>query len=636
MCGIAGIFRRNGAVVDRAVLVRMAEQLKHRGPDDSGVLADESIGFAHTRLSILDRSERGHQPMQSDEGRFALVYNGEIYNFRSLRDELEGKGHRFRGRSDTEVVLHAYIEWGIAAFDKLEGMFALAVWDNAERRLRVARDRFGIKPLYYHRTAKGDVLFGSEIKAILTVGEVEPRADWQGVHEYLYYCAALGGNTMYSGIDKLLPGHVLTVDAAGSSVAPYASILVEEDAGADLPTATARVRCLLEQAVASHLVSDVPVGVFLSGGIDSSAITAFAAKHYPGRLKTFSAGFDFDGGVNELPEARLLAEQFGTEHHELRIRGGNVADVIERLVRCHDQPFGDSANIPLYLLSEQLGGETRVILQGDGGDEIFAGYDRYARFNHLFRWRMLGRNARWLHPLASRLNRGRRPLMGISGFATSEADMLMAGIMATEPLYRPPGWVFAAELRRALAATDPFRRYRELHRRLDGLDDVQRMLHTDASILLPDLYLEKVDKPTMAHGIEVRVPMLDTRLAAYAMGLPSSFKVRGREKKYLLRQALRGILPDAVLDRPKAGFAVPMGHWLRTSLADYLKSVLFDPSTRRLGLFDEKALARCIDEHMNRRRDNHLLLYKLLGLALWWREYRVGFALDAETQATES
>ena len=625
MCGISGIYRKQGALVDNAILRRMAESIHHRGPDDSGVYVDGRMGLAHTRLSIIDLSPLGHQPMQSDDGRFVIAYNGEIYNFRELRKILEGNGHRFRGRSDTEVALHAYAEWGEAAFAKFEGMFAMAVWDRQAQRLQLARDRFGIKPLYYYCSPSGELIFGSEIKALLASGEVDARIGWQGLHEYMHYCTALGANTMFEGIAKLLPGHALTLDSGGVKCEPYVSILNPDDVRDDLPTATRTVRSLLEASVQSHLVSDVPVGVFLSGGIDSSAITAFASQHYGGRLRTFSAGFDFDGGVNELPEARLVAEHFGTEHHELHVSGGNVADVIEKLLRCHDEPFADPANIPLYLLCEQLAGEVKVVLQGDGGDEMFAGYDRYVRLSQFARWRLIGRAVHWLHPLARRLTGGQRALMGHAAFATSNPKELMAGMMSTEPVYRPPNWVFARVCRSLLESKDPGLRYKELHQRLEQLDAVQRMLYTDASILLPDLYFEKVDKPTMAHGIEVRVPMVDTCLASYAMGLPSAYKVRGNEKKYVLRRALRGILPDSILDRPKTGFGVPMDNWLRTSLANYLKSVLFDPSTRHTELFDYDAVSRCVREHKDQRWNNGPLLYKILNLVLWLKEYRVGF-----------
>ena len=376
MCGISGIWHLDGRHVDTDALGGMGACLKHRGPDDDGAYASGGIGLAHTRLSILDLSAEGRQPMRSPDGRFVIAYNGEVYNFPELRRSLEQLGHRFRGHSDTEVVLHAFTEWGEDALPKLEGMFAMAVWDERDKRLCLARDRFGIKPLYY-QTSESGIVFGSEIKSLLASGEVQARLDWHGLHEYLYYDTALGPRTLYRGVRKLPPGHKLVQDELGCRVEPFCSIFDVEQETDDYPTAAEKVRHLLERAVRAHLVSDVPVGVFLSGGIDSSAITAFASKHYGGRLKTFAAGFDFVEGLgteNELPKARMVADRFGTDHQEIHVAGGDVSDVIERLVACHDAPFGDGANIPLYLMCEQLGGGHKVILQGDGGDELFAGY----------------------------------------------------------------------------------------------------------------------------------------------------------------------------------------------------------------------------------------------------------------------
>lgn len=620
MCGIGGILHRGGAPVDKAALQRMAACLQHRGPDDNGLYAEGPVGLAHTRLSIIDLSAQGRQPMQSDDGRFVLVYNGEIYNYREIRKTLAAKGRRFRGHSDSEVVLQACIEWGADAFPRFEGMFAMALWDNRERRIRLARDRFGIKPLYYRLTRAG-LVFGSEIKALLASGEVQARIDWAGVHEFLHYNTALGARTTFDGIAKLPPGHMLTLDAQGLQVEPYASAYGAQTAQDDFPTAARKVRGLLDRAVRSHLVSDVPVGVFLSGGIDSSAIVAFASRHYDGRLKTFSAGFDFDKGVNELPEAHKVAERFGTDHHELHVETGSCPPVIEQLVRTHDAPFGDAANIPLYLLSRQLGGGVKVILQGDGGDEVFGGYHSYTLVAWRRRLQALARATAWARPFIPRGGRWRRRFLTLQKLACPDPSLQAALLRSEAPVDYPPAQVFSPEVRALLEAADPFRRYKEYYRRFAHLDALQRMLYTDLGILLPDVYFEKVDKPTMAHGIEIRVPLVDTQLAAYATGLPSAYKCRGRRKKRILREALRGVLPDEVLDRPKTGFSVPMRHWLRTSLAEYMQSVLLDDSALNAGMFDRAALERCIREHLSGRRNNDKLLYKLINLVLWRRAY---------------
>ncbi len=605
--------------MDRGLVARMGACLRHRGPDDEGVYTGGGAGLAHTRLSIIDLSESGRQPMRSEDGRYVVSYNGEVYNFQEMRHTLERLGHEFRGRSDTEVVLRAFVEWGESSFAMLEGMFALAVWDEAERRLHLARDRFGIKPLYYHADAER-VVFGSEIKALLASGEVGRELDWAGLHEYLYYNTALGERTMFAGVRKLEPGHALTLDDEGARVWEYASVFDVEAVEDDYATAVERVRELLERAVKAHLVSDVPVGVFLSGGIDSSAITAFAAKHYGGRLKTFSAGFDFDRGVNELPKARAVAEHFGTDHHELHVSGGDVSGVIERLVRCHDQPFGDAANIPLYLLCEQLGDGNKVVLQGDGGDEVFAGYKPHSLMA-MERWAMpFVRATSWALPIVP----GWVPYFHtVQRLNTPDRSVRYARVIADGRVGEKPGRVFALGAQAMLEASDPFARYREMYHRFATLDSAQRTVYTDSAVILPDLYFEKVDKATMAHGVEVRVPLVDTRLAAYVMGLPSKYKIRWLHKKRILRRALRGVVPDAILDMPKVGFGVPAGYWLSTTLAGYMKEVLLDDARRSASLFDTAVLRTLIDDHVEGRRDSGRFLYRLLNLALWYDEYGI-------------
>ncbi len=603
---------------------RMGACLKRRGPDDDDVYTNPGIGLAHTRLSIIDLTADGRQPMRSDDGRFVITYNGEVYNFQRLRRSLEEFGHSFRGHSDTEVVLHAFMQWGEDAFPMLEGMFAIAIWDNAERRLHLARDRFGIKPLYYRADASG-LVFGSEIKALLASGEVRPQIDWHGLHEYLYYNTALGTRTTYAGVSKLLPGHKLTMDASGVKVKPYCSIFDVDDSDDDYPTAVEKVRGLLDHAVKDHLVSDVPVGVFLSGGIDSSAITAFASKHYDGKLKTFSAGFDFEGGrtVNELPRARLVAERFETDHHELHVAGGNVASVIEKLVECHDEPFGDAANIPLYLLCEQLDGDSKVILQGDGGDEVFAGYLVHSLMA-IERWAALfARSTSWARPALPTRAAWTRYYHLLQRLIHPDRSLRYAMVMTNRHIDEQPTHIFEPGARALLEANDPFSRYREMYRELERLDTVQRALYTDCAIIMPDMFFEKVDKATMAHGIEVRVPMVDTRLAAYVMGLPSKYKIRWLHKKRILRSVLRGIVPDEILDHPKVGFGVPVSHWLRTTLAGYMKDVLLDDSRPSAALFDGTQLRARVQDHVEGRRDYGFLLYKLLNLALWYDRYGV-------------
>ena len=620
MCGICGIVDFGTASVPGDVIRLMTDSIRHRGPDDEGVFTASNVGLGHRRLSIIDLSETGHQPMCSADGRWTLVYNGELYNFESLRDRLEGMGHRFRGTSDSEVLLEAFAQWGVDALQMFDGMFGFALWDSRENELHLARDRFGIKPLYYRRTADG-VAFGSGIKAILAADRTQREVDPQALHEYMYFGNALGTKTLFRGIAKLAPGHRLAVSRDGCKSHPYWSVSDTEQLDVGEEEAVAEVRTRLDETVRQHLVSDVPVGIFLSGGIDSSAITALASRHYSGALKTFSVGFDFDKGVNELDKARIVADRFGTDHREIHVRADNVPKVLEQLVRCHDEPFADAANIPLYLLCEQLEGEVKVILQGDGGDEIFAGYRRYNVLSADDWWRALAKLAVPFDPLIPRNIFLDRAMRFLRVMAHSDPAVRAALYMTPETLANPPTRTLSADWRDALQVLDPFARYREVHRGIAQLDPVQRMLYTDTQVHLPDTFLEKVDKSTMAHSIEVRVPFLGAGLTSYAMGLSSALKVRRGKKKFILRRALRGIVPDEILDGPKTGFSVPYGYWMREPLVEYLRSVVLDPSAQRSGLFDLAEVERAIAEHVDGRRNWEHLLYKLLNLALWQREY---------------
>ena len=623
MCGICGIVDFTGTSIDKGVILSMTQTLHHRGPDDQGIAVSGAMGFGHTRLSIIDLTSTGHQPMHSPDGQVTLVYNGEIYNFADLRETLKQDGHVFLGRSDSEVVLHAYLRWGIDAFRRFNGMFALAIWDARTETLYLARDRFGIKPLYHYRLPSG-IVFGSEIKALLASGRVPRRVHIVGLHEYIYYGSALGDNTLFEGIAKVLPGHFLTVNRSNIRSTPYWQIQDIEQVEVEHKEATATIRERLEQAVRAQLVSDVPVGVFLSGGIDSSAITALASKHYHGRLQTFSVGFDYDRGVNELSKARQVARQYGTEHHELHIQGYRLQHVIEHLVSCHDEPFGDAANIPLYLLCRELSGNPKVILQGDGGDEIFAGYRRYNVLSFYLAWRPILPLVRWMHACTrwhSSYSRGDRFL---STIGTPDAGLRMA-LLLTPETRATPLRILNTSLQQRLLDTDPFAEYYKWDRRLGHLDIVQRMLYTDTRILLPNIFLEKVDKATMAHGIEVRVPMLDQTLVDYVLGLPSNLKVRWGQKKWILRRALHGTVPDSILDGPKTGFGVPYEYWLRKPLNAYLCSVLLDSRTAKSGLFEPLQLQRCLTEHSSDQRDHGFLLWKALHLALWFDIYDLSF-----------
>ncbi len=619
MCGICGIVDYSGVPVSSERVRTMADAIRHRGPDDEGIHVDGAIGLGHRRLSIIDLSPLGHQPMQSPDGRYTIVFNGEIYNYLVLRARLESQGVTFRGRSDTEVLLHAFMRWGESVFPMCNGMYAVALWDRVDQRLTLARDRFGIKPLYLRQVGDG-LIFGSEIKAVLAAGGGDRRVSWSALHEFMYYGNALGGHTMFEGIERLLPGHVLTLDRAGSTRRAFWSVDQQEQIADSLEQATTGVRDRLEAAVRDHLISDVPVGVFLSGGIDSSAITAFASRHYQGRLKTYSVHFDFDS-LDERPKARRVAERFGTEHQDLFVQAGNMSAVIERLVRSHDEPFADPANIPLYLLCQELKGAAKVILQGDGGDEIFAGYRRYNILAHETFWRSVSGLASMVGRVISSGPRRQRAMRFFDTMAIADGPLRLAMLMTVETLANPPTRLLSAGVRRELSGHDPFLRYRELWGRFCGLDAVQRNLYIDSMVLLPDTFLEKVDKSTMAHSIEVRVPFLDTHLTDYAMSLPSRLKVRRGQKKFILRRALRGVVPDEILDGPKTGLGVPVAEWFRGPLHEYLRSVLLDSANPPW--IDRGAVEQTIKDHAGGAANHWFVLYKLLVLELWRRFYDV-------------
>ena len=625
MCGICGIVDFGGSGAEPVTLERMTATLRHRGPDDTGTYLAPPAALGHTRLSIIDLTSQGHQPMLTDDRGLALVYNGEIYNFPELKRELEADGVVFQSQSDTELVLRAWQRWGEAALARLNGMFAFALWDAGRQALHLARDRFGIKPLYLLEAGR-TLVFGSEVKAIAASGRLDRRVDLQALHEYLYYGAALGERSLYAGVRKLLPGHRATFDRDGLRIAPYVSLHDVPPVRGTVPEIAEELRQRLDRSVQRHLLSDVPVGVFLSGGVDSSALTAFASRHYAGRLSTFAVAYDFEAGEGELPKARTVARRFDTDHHEVRITATHLPEVIERLVTCHDEPFGDAADIPLYLLAEKLRGTIKVVLQGDGGDEMFAGYRRYVVLSWDRLWRAAGLVAGPFAGLLPRTPAGYRLRRFLGARCNPDPALRMALLLTDESLASPPTRVLAPAVRAALQPHDPFARYRVMQKRLAHLDAVQRMLHVDASILLPDIYLEKVDKSTMAHGLEIRVPFLDNEISAFAMALPSSLKVRHGQKKWILRHALRGILPDAILDAPKTGFNVPYSRWLREGLRPYMESVLLDPGTLAGGFYDTAALRESLAEFVDGRRDNGFLFWKLLNLQIWSRQNSISLA----------
>jgi asparagine synthase (glutamine-hydrolysing) len=629
MCGIVGHVRKPGgeARLSEERKTQILSSIHHRGPDSQGQYTDNCVWLGHARLSILDLSPAGNQPMETDDGRFVICYNGEVYNFADLMQAWELRN--LRSHSDTEVVLRGFEKLGPEAVRQMNGMFAFAIYDRQAQKVWLVRDRLGIKPLYYLINEQG-LAFASEMKALLAIQGGAPRCETASLHEWNYYGTTLGERTLYRGIYKLLPGHYLELDIARfeSKIVRYWSPV--EYAGIEKNPAPEeariqQVRDLLEQAVKRQLVSDVPVGVFLSGGVDSSAITAFASQHYPGRLATYSVCFDYSKGVNELPRARVVATRFGTDHHELHVAGKDVADVVVKMIDHHDTPFSDAANIPLYQICDQIRDTTKVVLQGDGGDELFGGYSRYMTLSHYRLARFLAGIGRVANALTPRNISHYRRLRYFNALGAGDLASVMAALLTEEDVRTSPSRVFAPEFRKQVTLTDPFAYYRQCQAHFTQEDVANQMLLVDSMIILPDVFLEKVDRSTMAASVEVRVPFLDNDLVDYGMRLSGPQKVRFGRKKWLLKKALEGLVPHEILYGRKTGFSVPSGFWLRGALRPLFEDQLTTFLNQHPGILDGATIRSLYGEHLAERRNYSFLLWKIMNFMIWANRYRVSF-----------
>ncbi len=609
MCGICGFVSDNSLNIEDMVRV-----INHRGPDSNGIYKDDNLALGHVRLSILDLSDASNQPMVSQNGKYIIVYNGEVYNFKELKGQLQSKGVKFSKESDTEVILEGFVHWGVKLFEKLNGMFAFVIYDKEAQKLYLVRDRFGIKPLYYYFDGK-DLIFASEIKSILQ-NRLKKELNYQAFYEYLHFATALGENTFYKNIKQLVGGYYIEFDIKNREfkIKEYKLNYDIEPTNDSFEESVVKVRELFERAVKRQLVSDVPVGIFLSGGIDSTAITAYASKHYGGKIDTFSAGFDFDSGQNELPLARKVAKQFGTNHHEMHIKGENIIEVLEDINYYFDQPFGDAANIPLYLMSKELKGRQKVILQGDGGDELFAGYHRYNRLYHYAIFKAIAKAFPLIKQIIPKSSSKYKGLRFLYAIYQDNPSYEMAYILSQEMFDEDPKDYFDGKIKERLNSINPFKRYSYFYNLFKDLDPVNRALYIDTNIILPDLYFPKVDRATMANSIEVRVPFLDNDLASYAMSLPGGYKTRGKDKKFLLKRAFDGILPNEVLYGPKKGFGVPFGYWLKSSMKDFMIETLQNAP------FYNSSIEKLIHMHITNQKDNSYILWKLLHFSMWLKK----------------
>jgi asparagine synthase (glutamine-hydrolysing) len=631
MCGIAGIAKLDPRdTVDGARLKRMRDVLRHRGPDGEGMWIDGPVGLGHRRLAIVDVAG-GLQPMSNSDGTAWITYNGEIYNHAAVRAELEQRGHRYRTRSDTETILQAWDEWGEGCVERLRGMFAFALWDAERRRLFLARDRLGIKPLYYRATDE-EILFASEIKAILAVSDDAPRFNQAILPEFLATRFVAGDETFFQGIKKLPPGHTLSWSpGAQVEIKRYWHLPAAIDgAPRGLDEEARDVRRRLEETVRSHLMSDVPLGLFLSGGIDSAGLAALMAPMAREPIRTFSVGFA-EAEANELPYARLAARAVGAVHRDVAVSPTEFLEALPRLVWHEDEPIAFPSSVPLYFVSRLAAEDVKVVLTGEGADELFCGYNRY----RVTAWNeRLGRVYARALPAAVR----HRLSAAVNGLPPRAGRYVGRSFLALAPgprtLFFENFSVFPPPLQRRLlgrldllAARDPYAVGLACYAAAPG-GALDRMSHADLQTYLVEL-LMKQDQMSMAASIESRVPFLDHELVERIAAMPGSLKVRGWQTKAVLRAALRDLVPPQILHRKKMGFPVPLGRWFRAEFRTALDDLVLGERARRRGLFDSAALARLVAEHHSGAAQHADRLWLLLTLEIWQRIF-----LDGEDPAT--
>src|SRR4051795_4884196 len=605
MCGICGVVSASGSV-DPERVARMSETLVHRGPDSAGEFADGTCALAARRLSIIDL-ETGDQPIANESGTLHVVQNGEIYNYRELRRDLERAGHSFRTHGDTEVLLHLYEEHGDAFAARLRGMFAVAIWDARRRRLVLARDRFGIKPLYY-RDAGGELAFASELRA-LPRGEI----DLDAVDAFLTFNSIPAPLTIFRETRKLPAGHLLSWEDGVVRVERFARPAPLPERADDEAELVEELRSRLRDSVRAHLVSDVPVGVLLSGGVDSGVLAALAAQETSEPVRTFSIGFE-DASFDELDGARAVSERYGTIHRELVLRP-DAALLLPALAEAFDEPFADSSALPTYLVSQLAAADVKVALSGEGGDELFGGYYTYAA--DLLAERV-GGLARLAAPLVERLPSSTRK----ASFDYKAKRFVRAAHLP--PLERHHGWkeIFSPALRAELTGRpspfDPVDLLRSRYEETSGAAELARLQDVDLGVYLVDDLLVKTDRASMAHSLEARVPYLDTVVTNLALALPTKHKLRGFSKKVLLRKAAAPLLPRQIVQGKKRGFSIPAAAWLRGELAPFARETLSPETLRRQGYFDPQVVSRLLSEHVAGVEDRSRQLWGLLAFTLWY------------------
>jgi len=629
MCGIAGVVSASReSDISEALVRHMCDQIVYRGPDDEGILVQDGAGLGMRRLSIIDLSG-GHQPVFNEDRSAWIVYNGEVYNFPELRPELEKRGHRFYTKTDTEVIIHLYEEMGADCVKELRGMFGLAIYDKTKRKLILARDRLGKKPLHY-ALVKDKLYFASEIKSILAVAPELAQVNAQGLLEYLYYGYVPDPITAFTGIQKLPPGHLLEFENGKISVRQYW----------DLPQYNTHVpkseeECLEElehrllEATRIRLISDVPLGAFLSGGIDSSTVVALMARASSAPVKTFSIGFT-KADFNEAEYARMVARKFGTDHHEM-ILEPNVVETVEHLTSSLEEPFGDSSMLPTYYVSKMAREHVTVALSGDGGDEIFAGYDRYRIHSNrrFFEYVPEGARKFFRDQLFPRLPNKMQGRSFIYNVTLPWQERYVDGLSFL-PAFERDIPILSDDFRQILRrGDDPQNALLRYFKKAPAHDPVSELLYVDTKTYMVGDILTKVDRMSMLNSLEVRVPMLDHKFVEWVTGLPPEWKLRGTTQKYILRKLAERLgVPSEALNRPKQGFSLPLVHWMRNELKDVLM-ILLEPRTLQRGYFEASGIRKLMNDHLSGGRVLTGRIWRMLMFELWHRNFLEKFVKPA-------
>ena len=620
MCGICGKLHFE-APLDAALICQMRDSMVHRGPDDGGIYSNSNVALGHRRLSIIDLNG-GHQPLSNEDGSVWIVFNGEIYNFKELQAELAGRGHTLKTNTDTEVIVHLFEECGPACLEKLRGMFALAIWDAKRKVLFLARDRVGIKPLYYSVNDRS-FSFASEIKALLVDPDVRRDLAPEMIDRFLMFSYLPGNETLFRSIRKLAPGHYMIVKDGRCEVVRYWDLRFENDDSLYQNEAESRLLDLMKDSVNAHMIADVPVGVLLSGGLDSTAVLSFAVENTDKKINTFTVGFSEPSLADERPYAKIAADYFGTQHYDITITASEFVSCMPRYVWHMEEPVCEPPAIALYYVSKLAKNHVKVLLSGEGGDEAFAGYCNYRNLVWLERIkavlsRFRGSSAYALFAVSrllrsSRLAKYSRLMeVGFPDYYCSRTFTAFGGAQTSLPQFYTPD--FARLVNRDLSV-DPLRR---LQTRVRNSDVLNAMLYIDTKSWLPDDLLIKADKMTMANSLELRVPLLDHRILEFAARVPSRMKIRGHKTKYFAKRALESRVPRPILARKKAGFPVPYDFWLRRTMRDWVHDVLCDSRTKSRGYFKPVVIRQLLARNESEPGFSKLI-FSLVTLELWHR-----------------